>query len=79
MFLTEIITMFAKRREAKARKAELSRANYELKEIRSDLNRAWSIFNNTTDPALTEACIFEINALRARYDHVLKGVRSYFL
>lgn len=71
--------MFAKRREAKARKAELGRANSELNQIRYDLNRAWSTFNHTSDPALTEACIFEINALRARYDHVLKGVRSYFL
>jgi len=71
--------MFAKRREAKARRIELRRANAELSQIRSDLNRAWSTFNNTSDPSLTEACIFEINALRAKYDHVLKGVRSYFL
>ena len=71
--------MFAKRREARARKAELDRASQELGQIRSDLNRAWSVFNSTSDPALTEACIFEINALRARYDHVIKGVRSYFL
>ena len=71
--------MFEKRREAKARKTELTRAGNELREIRHDLNRAWTIFNHTTDPALTEACIFEINALRAHYDHVLKGVRSYFL
>ena len=71
--------MFKKRREAKIRKAELSRANAELDQIRSDLNRAWSIFNNTSDPSLTDACIFEINALRAKYDHVLKAIRSYFL
>ncbi|MGI6028729.1 MAG: DUF2508 family protein [Candidatus Heteroscillospira sp.] len=71
--------MFAKRREAKARKMELARANRELSDIRHDLNRAWVTFNNTSDPALTEACIYEINALRARYDHVIKGVRSYFL
>ncbi|MGE4353027.1 MAG: DUF2508 family protein [Oscillospiraceae bacterium] len=71
--------MFAKRREIKARKAELARVDKEIKEIRHSLNDAWQVFNSTTDPALTEACIFEINALRARYDHILKGARSYFL
>lgn len=71
--------MFQKRREARARKAELKRVSSELGEIRQNLNNAWQIFNSTTDPALTEACIYEINALRAKYDHVIKGARSYFL
>ena len=71
--------MFKKRREARKRKAELSRANSELGEIRQELNNTWQVFNSTTDPALTEACIYEINALRAKYDHALKGIRPYFL
>ncbi len=70
--------MFAKRKAQKQRKAELASVNRQLHEVRISLNDAWSIFNNTTDPALTEACIYEINALRARYDHVIKGARTYF-
>jgi hypothetical protein len=72
-------SMFAKRREMRARRAELNKVQHELDDVRFDLNRAWSTFNSTADPALTEACIYEINALRARYDHLLRGVRSYFL
>lgn len=71
--------MFAKRRQAKARKDELARMNSEINDIRHDLNHAWQTFNSTTDPSLTEASIFEINSLRAKYDHILKGARSYFL
>ena len=32
------------------------------------LAAAYSCFNNTSDPELAEAYIYEINALRARYD-----------
>ncbi len=71
--------MFAKRKAKKARKAELASVSSQLREIRISLNDAWSIFNNTSDPELTEASIYEINALRARYDHIIKGARSYFL
>lgn len=71
--------MFKKRRELKQRQAELSRLDSELREIRYSLGDAWQIFNSTTDPELTEACIYEINALRARYDHSIKGARSFFL
>ena len=70
--------MFAKRREIKARRAELKRVSDEITSIRRDLSEAWDVFNSTTDPALTEACIYEINALRARYDHIIKGARIYF-
>lgn len=51
----------------------------ELEEIRLALDGSWQRFDRSADPALTEACIFEINALRSRYDHVFKQLKTLSL
>lgn len=51
----------------------------EIADIRSSLEGAYSSFNTISDPLLMEACIFEINALRARYDHALKSAKDQLM
>lgn len=55
---------------------ELERAREDLAEIREALTEAYQSFNSSADPALTEAYIFEINALRGRYDHAFKLLKT---
>ncbi|MGI5936850.1 MAG: DUF2508 family protein [Oscillospiraceae bacterium] len=60
----------------KLQRAELRRATEEIIGIRTSLAAAYSCFNNTSDPELTEAYIYEINALRARYDYALRRLKQ---
>ena len=59
--------MTGKRRERKRRNAEIQRATEELLGIRRELRQAENHFNHMTDPNKMEACIYEMNALKARY------------
>ena len=70
--------MAKKKRVGKARKKELARAVDEIGSIRSSLSNAYSNFNNVTDPDAMDACIFEISALRSRYNTALKHYRNQF-
>ena len=53
-------------------------ASNELQTILSELNSAYVRFNTTVDPDLTDACIFEIRALRCHYNAVLQHTKSLF-
>jgi len=63
------------RKQARARRAEVTRVLGEMQEIRARLMKAYACFDTSNDPGLTEASIFEINALRAHYDHALRSVK----
>ena len=60
--------MASKRRERKRRNAEIQRAVDELLGIRRELYQTENCFNHMTDPNQMEACIYEMNALMARYN-----------
>ena len=60
--------MASKRKERKQRSAEIRRAAEELRGVRLELAQAENCFNHMIDPNQLDACIFEINALRARYN-----------
>ena len=60
--------MAGKRKERKRRNAEIQRATNELLGIRRELRQAENCFNHMTDPNQMEACIYEMNALKARYN-----------
>lgn len=60
--------MASKRREQKRRNAEIRQAVEAMQGIRRALWQAESSFDHMTDPNQMEACIYEINALRARYN-----------
>lgn len=71
--------MTEERKRRSDRRQELIRARAELEEIRFALDESWQSFNLSADPAITEACIFEINALRGRFDHVFKQLKMLTL
>ncbi len=70
--------MSEKRKLRRAREAELKKQRDAITAIRTDLESAYINFNSETDPALTEAYIYEISALRARYDHAFQDLKHMF-
>ena len=66
-------------REAKARKAEVKKAVEELDSIRCQLGESYVKFNNVTDPSALDTCIYEISALKAKYNYAVRNLKSYFL
>lgn len=44
----------------------------ELKRVKTELDNAYTEFQYQTDGDLLEACIYEIQALRAKYAYLLK-------
>lgn len=65
----------SKQKQSRTRRTEYSREIAEMQAIRENLGKAYACFNVSTDPSLTEASIFEINALRAHYDHALRNIK----
>ena len=68
--------MNSEKKLRRAHHSELQRARARLGEIRDALDTAYLCFNDSADPELTDACIYEINALRTRYDHVIRHIKS---
>lgn len=68
--------MSAKKQKEKTRRNELEHAASEIESIRESLSQAYQQFNNTTDSDALDACIFEISALRSRYNTALKHYRK---
>ena len=48
----------------------------ELSDARFALAQAYTRFDNTTEPELVDACIFEINALQSRYSYLLRLIKE---
>lgn len=64
------------RKEEKRLKAEYARRLNELNDVRSQLRQAYAAFDNTTDCDMMEACIYEINALKSRYNSAVVNVKN---
>lgn len=64
------------RKEEKKFKAEYKKRIGEMLEIRSKLASAYSAFDIVTDPDMTDACIFEINALKSRYNYAVTNIKN---
>ena len=47
-----------------------------LAQTRIQLNQAYLCFNSADDPDLIESYVFEINALQARYNYLLRRVKE---
>ncbi|MEG1632573.1 MAG: DUF2508 family protein [Oscillospiraceae bacterium] len=71
--------MSKKSKLAKSQKAECKKAMDELSDIRGSLEDAYSRFNVLTDPNMMDACIFEISALRSRYNYAVKAIKTLYL
>ncbi len=64
------------KKETKALKAEYNKRVKEMKAIRSQLHCAYAAFDTVTDPDMMDACIFEINALKSRYNYAVANVKN---
>lgn len=64
------------RKEEKRLKVEYARRLNELNDVRSQLRQAYAAFDNTTDCDMMEACIYEINALKSRYNSAVVNVKN---
>lgn len=69
-------TLNMTRKEEKRLKAEYNRRLNELNDIRLQLRRAYAAFDNTTDCDMMDACIYEINALKSRYNSAVLNVKN---
>ena len=47
-----------------------------LQETQTALDHAYIAFDYTSDPELTEACIFEIRSLQARMNYLLRQIKE---
>ncbi len=47
-----------------------------LRDTQSALTRAHAAFDYTSDPELTEACIFEIRALQTRMNYLVRQIKA---
>jgi Protein of unknown function (DUF2508). len=68
--------MTAKRKLRRERIAAERTARAEIETIRTSLESAYSSFDNISDPILMDACIYEINSLRAKYNHALRMAKE---
>ena len=47
-----------------------------LSRTRAQINQAYGCFNQTSDGDLIESYVFEINALQARYNYLLRRLKQ---
>ena len=46
-----------------------------MEEVRRSLNQAYAAFNMADDRDWIESCVFEINALQARYNYLVRQMK----
>jgi len=66
----------APRKADRARQEERRDLMDSLSHTRVLLNQAYGSFNNTCDADLIESYVFEINALQARYNYLIRRVKE---
>ena len=49
----------------------------DIKQTKSDLELAYSNFENVVDPDLIDCCIYQVNAAQLRYKFLLGRVKQY--
>ena len=57
------------------RSEELRELQSSMEEVRRSINQAYAAFNMADDGDWIESCVFEINALQARYNYLLRQVK----
>ena len=68
--------MTTRKRLRRERIATENNVRAEIETIRTSLENAYSSFDNISDPILMDACIYEINSLRAKYNHALRMAKE---
>lgn len=68
--------VFSLRRAPSPSEREYKELLEELSRTRVLINQAYSGFNHVKDSDLIESYVFEINALQARYNYLLRRVKA---
>lgn len=55
---------------------ELLRLKEELQEAQRELSLAYSRFNQALDPELVESCVYQISAVKARCNFLLRSIKA---
>ena len=55
---------------------ELLRLKAELLEAQGDLAQAYRQFNQALDPELVESCIYQISAVKARCNYLIRAIKE---
>lgn len=69
--------MSLNRKAKRARELEQSQLRSETLALRSTLDELYDRFDSITDPVQLDACIYEMNAVMARYDYTIKCLKSF--
>ena len=67
------MSVFTKTLPRQTERQELMRS---LTDTRTRINQAYGGFNTTSDADLIESYVFEINALQARYNYLLRRFKA---
>ena len=68
-------TLFSRRPDS-PRESERRELMTSLAHTRTLINQAYGSFNSASDSDLIESYVFEINALQARYNYLLRRVKE---
>ena len=49
----------------------------ELLEAQRELTQAYCQFNQALDPELVESCIYQINAIKARCNYLIRAIKTH--
>jgi hypothetical protein len=71
--------MSKKQKKSGAGRAEYTKALDELNLIRSSLDEAYDRFDHIVDPLVMDACIFEISALKSKYNYAVRNIKTFFI
>ena len=55
---------------------ELIHLQAELLEAQGDLTQAYRQFNQALDPELVESCIYQISAVKARCNYLIRAIKE---
>ena len=61
---------------AAQREREQLRIRRELRAAQEELSSAYREFDEATDPDLIACCIYQINAVKARYNYLLRAFKA---
>ena len=73
----EVFPLSTQRKAKRARELELSQLRSEAFSLRCTLDELYDRFDSITDPVQMDACIYEMNAVMARYDYALKCLKAF--
>ena len=69
--------MLSDRKAKRMRAEEFSRLRNEAASLHAALDELYNRFDSLTDPMQVDACIYEMNAVMARYDYSIKCLKSF--